>query len=98
MSAHDGSQTNPIDVASLRERLRRERQATRPVRTHTHQEGPDRWFWWPATIALVLVMIAAFLASALGSVAAEREQGEQHLIRWCVSCHNSIEVQPEVDR
>lgn len=107
MSTHNGNQTNPINVAALRARLQREREQAqsrrgrRPgVPAPRHQAGPDRWFWWPATIALALVMGAVFLASAIGSVAAQREQDEQHLIRWCISCHgiSSVEIQPEVDQ
>lgn len=105
-----GEHSREIDVAALRAWMKAGRPGdgprswyhrTRPTTPRrAHAAGPDRWFWWPATIALVLVMGAVFLASAIGSVAAQREQDEQHLIRWCISCHgvSSVEIQPEVDQ
>lgn len=95
-----GEHSREIDVAALRAWMKAGRPGDGPrawyYRTwpeaHHHRAGPDRWFWWPATIALLLVMSAVFLASAVGSVAAEREQSEQHMIRWCISCHGKTEV------
>lgn len=98
MSMHrPGERSREIDVAVLRKWIAAGRPPEGPRAWHhrtrlqlqpgQHAAGPDRWFWWPATIALLAVMVAVFALSAVAPVAAQREQNEQHLIRWCISCH-----------
>lgn len=103
MSGHNGDQTNPIRVAALRARLRRERQMTRPDRVyiaHARRRRPPRterprWPWWPTVGAMALVMAAMFALAAASPIIehVKEQRNEQRVARWCISCHGRIQLE-----